>query len=424
MKVVGIIAECNPFHKGHAYLLRQARLETSADYVVVALSADYVQRGAPAILGWESRVQTILENGADLVVSLPLYVSCSGADYFARGGIALLSSLGVVTDLAFGSETGDLDALQRAGALIAGEPAAFRSALHKGLREGLAFPAARELAASATGADLIPASSNDLLGAEYCKALAMSGSSITPHAVRRIPGETASSIRSKLLSGGTGRREDNPGSSGAESTLYREKSNTASDSVFLCRDDFSDLLLGALLPHTFEERTKEEKERSRAPSLDSFVDVSPDLANKIRRELPCYDSFTGFCTQLKSRNLTYTRISRALLHILLGMTGEKMHMLDTQYGLCGWIRPLGFRKDAAPLLSMISRKCSVPFLDKLSRASCMLQSGIFSILTDEFRAELLYDITSHRKVAAGGAGGTASCSQPVRKAMEKKIVVL
>ena len=107
MKVTGIIAECNPLHEGHIYLLQEARKRTDADYVIVALSGDYVQRGAPSIVSKELRTEALLREGADLVLELPLYAACAGADYFARGAAALLESTGVVTDLAFGSEAQD-----------------------------------------------------------------------------------------------------------------------------------------------------------------------------------------------------------------------------------------------------------------------------------------------------------------------------
>ena len=179
MRVIGIIAEFNPFHKGHEYLIQKARERTGADYVVVAMSGDYVQRGAPSILSREIRAEALLRAGVDLVVELPLYVSSSGADYFARGGVALLESLGVITDLVFGSESGDLASLRAvAGRLVAedsliagdnlaagdssgtedsfaaevdpvteGSPAAldslYRNLLREGLRRGLSFPQAR-----------------------------------------------------------------------------------------------------------------------------------------------------------------------------------------------------------------------------------------------------------------------------------------
>ena len=130
MRAAGIIAECNPLHEGHEYLIQKARERTGADYVVVAMSGDYVQRGAPSILSREIRAEALLRAGVDLVVELPLYVSSSGADYFARGGVALLESLGVITDLVFGSESGDLASLQAVAGdllLLVGVPLYFGS---------------------------------------------------------------------------------------------------------------------------------------------------------------------------------------------------------------------------------------------------------------------------------------------------------
>ena len=177
MKVTGIIAECNPLHEGHKYLLQEARKVTGADYIVIAMSGDYVQRGAPAIISKEQRASALLQSGADLVLELPLYVSASGADYFARGGISLLESLGVVTDLAFGSESGDLSLLQDAARELNEDTKAFREALQNGLRKGLTFPQARAEAMTSTD---LPASPNDLLGTEYLRALDRTGSRIRP----------------------------------------------------------------------------------------------------------------------------------------------------------------------------------------------------------------------------------------------------
>lgn len=360
MKVTGIIAECNPLHEGHAYLIREARARTGADHVVVAMSGDYVQRGAPSILSCRSRAESLLREGADLVVELPLYVSCSGADYFARGGVALLESLGPVTDLVFGSESGDLDALQAAAEKLSEEDEAYRTSLRDGLRNGMTFPEARA-AASGSG---VPVSPNDLLGTEYLKALRASGSSIRPHAVPRISCRSASGIRTQMLHA---RSETDP---------------------FLCRDDFSDLLLHALWS---------------AGDLSRYLDVSGDLARRFRSLLPSYSTYSAFCEAVKTRNYTYTRISRALLHIMLGMTSQTMERFDASCGLCGWIRPIGFKKSAIPLIREITASCSVPFLDKLASADKVLPEDLYPLLQEEIRAEFLYDLMAARR--ADGLGG-------------------
>lgn len=361
MKVTGIIAECNPLHEGHAYLIREARARTSADHVVVAMSGDYVQRGAPSILSFRDRAESLLREGADLVVELPLYVSCSGADYFARGGVALLESLGLVTDLVFGSESGDLDALQAAAEKLGEEDEAYRTSLRDGLRNGLTFPEAR---AAASGSS-VPVSPNDLLGTEYLKALRASGSSIRPHAVPRISCRSASGIRTQML---LARSETDP---------------------FLCRDDFSDLLLHALWS---------------AGELSRYLDVSGDLARRIRSLLPSYSTYSAFCEAVKTRNYTYTRISRALLHIMLGMTSQTMERFDAFCGLCGWIRPVGFKKSAIPLIREITASCRVPFLYKLASADKVLPEDLYPLLQEEIRAEFLYDLMAARRTYGPGGG--------------------
>ena len=131
MKVTGIIMECNPFHEGHEYLLREARKRTGADYIVTAMSGDYVQRGEPAVFDKYIRAEQILKAGADLVLELPLYAACGSAEYFARGGVFLLDRLGVVTDLCFGSESGDISyIMENARRLALAEDGLYSSPAH------------------------------------------------------------------------------------------------------------------------------------------------------------------------------------------------------------------------------------------------------------------------------------------------------
>ena len=98
-KITGIIAEFNPFHKGHEYLLNQIE-----GIKIVAMSGNWMQRGEPAIFDKWTRAQMALACGADLVVELPVTVSVQAADFFASGAVAILKNLGI-TDLAFGSES-------------------------------------------------------------------------------------------------------------------------------------------------------------------------------------------------------------------------------------------------------------------------------------------------------------------------------
>ena len=106
MKVCGVIAEFNPFHQGHAYLLEQAREKTGADVIVVVMSGNWVQRGEPAIEQKWSRSRVALQNGADVVIEMPTAVSCQSTDRFAKGAVEILQKVGCHY-LAFGCENGD-----------------------------------------------------------------------------------------------------------------------------------------------------------------------------------------------------------------------------------------------------------------------------------------------------------------------------
>lgn len=204
MNVTGIIAEYNPFHNGHLYQLEKARNDTNADYLIVVMSGDFVQRGAPALIDKYTRAKMALENGADLVLELPVLWSTASAEYFAGAGIALLDRIGVTSAVCFGCETPDQAALLSLARFLAEEPSAYRSALNDALKKGMSYPAARAFAvqtslsaplsgdpsilASVTPelAETILASPNNILGLEYCKALFRRNSQIRPVPIARI----------------------------------------------------------------------------------------------------------------------------------------------------------------------------------------------------------------------------------------------
>lgn len=200
MKVVGIIAEYNPFHRGHEYQIRYVRETLGADYVIVAMSGDFVQRGAPALMEKYLRAEMALLGGADLVLELPIQVSTASAEGFAAGGVSLLDGLGCVDELCFGSECGDTEILMETARILVAEPPVYRDFLQKNLRDGMSFPLARSRALTSYVAksaisdvssgdghfifpeqmDSILSSPNNILGIEYCKALLRQNSSIRP----------------------------------------------------------------------------------------------------------------------------------------------------------------------------------------------------------------------------------------------------
>ena len=118
MKTVGLITEYNPFHNGHLYHIERARELTGADRVVIVMSGDYVQRGAPALLSKHSRAHMALLNGASAICELPVCYASGSAEFFAQGAISILEGLGCIDTLCFGSECGDLSVLQDIAQLL------------------------------------------------------------------------------------------------------------------------------------------------------------------------------------------------------------------------------------------------------------------------------------------------------------------
>ena len=196
MDVVGIVAEYNPFHAGHAYHIAGTRRRL----------------GECAILDKWTRARAALEGGADLVLELPTVWAASSAECFARGAVDLLAAAGVATHLSFGSECGDVDKLRRVAACLDSE--AYRAGLRRFLDEGMPFAACRQsVVRGLLGEELAELLSqpNNNLGVEYIRALNAAGSGIQPITVPRIGAghdggdhpayPSASAVREKMLSG-------------------------------------------------------------------------------------------------------------------------------------------------------------------------------------------------------------------------------
>ena len=143
-KVLGIIAEYNPFHNGHLYHIAKSKQETNAQYVISVISGNFVQRGNTSIVNKWTKAKMALLNGADLVIELPTVYSISSAENFAEGAIKILNSLGVVDSLSFGMEAKDIAVLNNIATVLHEEPKEYITILGHELKKGNSFPKARE----------------------------------------------------------------------------------------------------------------------------------------------------------------------------------------------------------------------------------------------------------------------------------------
>lgn len=354
MKIIGIIAEFNPFHNGHAYCIKEAKEMTGADYVIVVMSGDYVQRGEPAIMDKYIRTKTALHNGADLVFELPTALASGSAQYFARGAVSLLHHLGCVNHIVFGSESGNLEFLSAGN----------------------------------------PTTPNDILGAEYLKALQFFQSSITPVLLKRLgtdyhdPENAVDTEYGKICS----------------ATYLRQKLFTSSDiSMLAPEDSVKDYLSYADKNHylsfdSISDLLFYKLNELQGEGYAKFFDVYEDLSCKIALNLEQYVSACEFRFLLKSKDIAFSHISRALLHILLNITKEDIANLQ-ELDYCPFLRILGFRKDRIQLLGIIKESCSRPLISKLADAASYLSPEALSILKKDISASHLYRRLSQKNAA-------------------------
>ena len=181
MRTVGIICEYNPLHLGHRKQIRRIREAFGPETAIVcAMSGNFVQRGAPAIIDKSQRAKAAVLSGADLVLELPVTTALSSAEGFAAGGVAVLSQM--CDTLCFGAETADAKLLMdTAGALLSDE---FPPLLRSHLDTGKSFPAARQAALEQMGLPGVT-QPNNILAVEYCKAILFQNAPIDIFPIRR-----------------------------------------------------------------------------------------------------------------------------------------------------------------------------------------------------------------------------------------------
>lgn len=383
MKIVGLITEYNPFHAGHLYHMQQARELTGADYCVVLMSGSFVQRGEPAIFDKYLRTKTALLAGADLVLEIPVAFSTASAHEFAAYGVALLSAIGVDA-VVFGSECGQIEILKQAAYALNHESAEFRERLQKGLKAGLTYPQARAKALEMedTWASVL-SSPNNILGIEYLRAaedlhspmefytISRKGSGYHEDTLADANFPSASAIRG-IIRNSLSKDKDLLDILASHLPAVTHPAYTGAVPVFV--DDFSELLNAAVL---------------QMQATFSIADLSPELAARLAKPPYCPLSFEERIQALKTRQLTYTRVSRALLHLVLGMREEDIsRWKDEGYAL--YARILGFRRQSSPLLSCLHKRSSIPLITKMADAAQNLSPSALALLDQEVYASHLY----------------------------------
>lgn len=336
MPILGIIAEYNPFHNGHAYQIQAARA-MGFDQIVVILSGAFVQRGEPAVCSKRARTEMALRGGADVVLELPVCGVLSSAQGFARTAVETLIATGVVTDLCFGSECGDITRLQRVADALQHE--GLDAAIKEELKNGVSYPLARQRALSRFCEDAsLLGHPNDLLGIEYLMA---NRGRLTAHAILR-----------------KGAPHDGRDADTAGATACREMLR-AGESVEQYVPDFvMPLLAQPVFVKDMERAMLAQLRGMNAQDFAKIPDVSEGLEHKIVTAVRQGRSLEQVVEIIKSKRYARSRICRILMRAYLGLTRSA----DTPE----YIRVLGLRRSATDILGHMRRKATLPIVQHVA----------------------------------------------------------
>ncbi len=348
-KVLGIIAEYNPFHNGHLYHLEESKKQTRSTYTVAIMSGNFTQRGNTSIIDKWSKAEIALHCGVDLVVELPVLYSISSAENFADGAIKILDSLKVVDYVSFGAETKDVSILQQIADVLYREPKAYKTLLSHELKKGLSFPKARENAVLMYLNDIrryanVLSSPNNILGIEYLKALKKYKSKIQPVAIHR------SSVGYNDLT-----YTDNIASSTAIRNIIK---NNGFDILrnLIPAPSYSILVNNIKQGHVVPDLSTFEKEiiynlrKMDITEIANLPDVGEGLEFAIKNAANSCNTLTEFLNIISSKRYTNTRIQRILLYSLLGITKKDM---DLSKKIVPYVRVLATNKRGKYLISQI-----------------------------------------------------------------------
>lgn len=310
MKTVGIICEYNPLHLGHQKQLQRIRQEFGPDTAIIcAMSGNFVQRGAPAIIDKSARAQAAVRCGADLVLELPIIAALSSAEGFAAGGVKLLSPL--CDTLCFGAETANPEILLSAAKALLSP--AFPPLLRTWLDTGKSFPAAREAALRELGIETgLLSQPNNILAVEYCKAILSQDSPMEIFPIHRLGSYHALSVD-----------PENP-----SATAVRNLMLIAHNWKSCVPQPARSVLEGAAL-HSTAAGEKAVLSRLRTMSDAQFEALpygSEGLWRKLMHSARREATLEEIINSTKSKRYTRTRLDRMVLCAVLGITAGDLQM--------------------------------------------------------------------------------------------------
>ncbi|MBR2673879.1 MAG: nucleotidyltransferase [Mogibacterium sp.] len=395
MKATGIVAEFNPLHKGHIYMMKEARRITGANAVVIAMSGNFVQRGEPAILDKWLRTRAALLNGADLVFEIPTLFCIQNAGRYAFSGVRMLESLGCVDKICCGCSAGDAEAVRKIADTLMTQRDVIDACISNEIKNGLSYPAAREkilsgIMDSEESRDNIKRalnSPNDILAIEYM----MSAENSEIVCIDRVGAEYNDSFISEAeyqSAGGIRELVKEKGIDSATETmasfLPSESLEDLKEKSLVFKDDISDYLRFALI-------------NTDAESIDECPSGGEGLGNLFKEAALSNNTVEEIIAYAKSKRYTYTRLSRLCMQILLEVDRRAYPFDAPEY-----LRLLGFTEKGRQLLSEIKKNetNSLPIITNINKERLEENSSAERMLKLDIKASGIYNLICGNDVYA------------------------
>ena len=382
-KVLGIIAEYNPFHNGHLYHLEESKKITGSKYVVAVISGNFTQRGDTSIVDKWTKTKMALDNGCDLVIELPLIYSISSAENFAAGGVKILNSLKVVDYISFGAETSDVNILDKIANILYEEPKEYKSLLASQLNKGMSFPKARQNALMMYLNDIRDyaealSAPNNILGIEYIKSLKKLKSKIVPVPIERYEtGYNDLSYTSDIASASAIRNIVKNGGFQPLKSLIPETSFQLLSNQIKLGQNVNDLSV-------FEKQIIYNLRVMSINEIANLPDVSEGLEYALKKAANISNNLDDLIENIKSKRYTLTRIRRILLYSLLKLTKKDM---EVSKKVNPYIRVLGFNNKGKYLLSEAIKQN--PRLEVITSVKKFLDSSFNKNLINMLEKDIL-----------------------------------
>lgn len=348
MKILGVVAEYNPFHLGHKYQLDMAKKSSQCEVVAVVMSGNYVQRGEPAIIDKYKRAEIAVKNGVDLVIELPFPFSCQNAELFSLGAIKELKKINVST-ISFGCENTDIDLLNKIAELQLNNTSEYNSLLKGFINEGLSYPSAINntintlLNKTSYHTDDMILLPNNTLGLEYIKASKKINYEVDFLPIKRhMAQHNDKKITNKFASATAIRNEI------LDLNLVKTKASLPPTSYSLLKDYHKEHKIFNNLDRYLELIYYKIISSSKS-YLKNIYDITEGLENKIYDNACKHKTLDDFITSIKSKRYTYSRIRRILLNILLDITREDMDYLKENDN--NYVKALAFNINGKKILN-------------------------------------------------------------------------